>query len=516
MAATCIVCGEPAGSKEHLWPAVLGGRVTARRIYCQTHNRRYGALVAQLGERLQPFNGMLGVVPDNDKQMRRTPMKVKVPGSDATVDMSDHGPHKQDQVGVDFTDPVTLLAHRRAAQGDAVESWPPAYILPPIGEGYFSLGDRWTLAGATYVAQTLFASAFPNLARTEAMQPCIAYTAAVSNLLFAMQEARKSLGLDPTVLSVEALGEVMHVASVADAIAGVHRAMDALDGRTLQGWVWSSATPHADDEFGLWHRVVVGVDGADGLMYGRVRIFGEFELVMAFGWTVANASAQVTYHINPLTTTAKTSMEIERSTTPSDRPLMTGREFWAEPREMDQKRFDAAIVAWNHKREAYVSSWVAGQWAAWFERAESADHASALARELWNQQIQYVMVHLTNAVRARLTVTGCAVAPAEAHRLHQLIERDDSRASGVSAVCEAALWYASEALRVATVRTWSLGRLDRKGVTYLLDGELGRIAVNTILDFLEVEGQGGDPGQRQDFGRDTRDMRHVSTHRDDN
>ena len=59
-----------------------------------------------------------------------------------------------------------------------------------MGKAHFSLGGRWSQAGATYVAQTLFASAFPNLVRTEPMHPCIAYTVAVVGILFAMQ-ARK-------------------------------------------------------------------------------------------------------------------------------------------------------------------------------------------------------------------------------------------------------------------------------------------------------------------------------------
>ncbi|MGR9624294.1 HNH endonuclease, partial [Pandoraea sputorum] len=96
MAATCIVCGIELPKKnrsgEHVWPAVLGGRVTNRRIYCRAHNERYGVLVAQLANRLNFLNGLLGVVPDNDKEKRRTPLPVRVPGSDATVDLSDHGP----------------------------------------------------------------------------------------------------------------------------------------------------------------------------------------------------------------------------------------------------------------------------------------------------------------------------------------------------------------------------------------------------------------------------------------
>ena len=50
----------------------------------------------------------------------------------------------------------------------------------------------------------------------------------------------------------------------------------------------------------------------------------------------------------------------------------------------------------------------------------------------------------------------------------------------------AALWYASGALRIATVHTWR--HRDRQGVAYLLNDELGRIAVDTIGGYLVEEG----------------------------
>ena len=65
---------------------------------------------------------------------------------------------------------------------------------------------------------------------------------------------------------------------------------------------------------------MVGVDRTDGLMYSRVRFFGEFERAMAFDWAPGDASGQVSYHINSLTPAAKDSMVIERTATPPARP----------------------------------------------------------------------------------------------------------------------------------------------------------------------------------------------------
>jgi hypothetical protein len=65
MAKTCIICEEKAGSKEHLFPASLGGRRTNKGIYCETHNIGYADLAGELSTQLKAVNALLGVRGDH-------------------------------------------------------------------------------------------------------------------------------------------------------------------------------------------------------------------------------------------------------------------------------------------------------------------------------------------------------------------------------------------------------------------------------------------------------------------
>ena len=75
MAKTCIICDEPAGSGEHVFPAAFGGRRTNRGIYCETHNNAFGRHVAKLLDALDIVNASIGVIPDRHKEIR--PAEVK-------------------------------------------------------------------------------------------------------------------------------------------------------------------------------------------------------------------------------------------------------------------------------------------------------------------------------------------------------------------------------------------------------------------------------------------------------
>ena len=70
MSKTCIICGGPAGSGEHVFPASLGGRRTNKGIYCKTHDNGYGSLVGVLAEQMAFFNSRLGVILDHRKEVK--------------------------------------------------------------------------------------------------------------------------------------------------------------------------------------------------------------------------------------------------------------------------------------------------------------------------------------------------------------------------------------------------------------------------------------------------------------
>lgn len=65
MPRICIICGKRAGSREHVFPAVLGGRRTNRGIYCGKHNQGFSPLAKIIGDQLKAINALLAVRPDH-------------------------------------------------------------------------------------------------------------------------------------------------------------------------------------------------------------------------------------------------------------------------------------------------------------------------------------------------------------------------------------------------------------------------------------------------------------------
>src|SRR5215204_3086692 len=65
MSRTCIICGNRAGSREHVFPAALGGRRTNKGIYCGRHNNGFSPLAGIIAAQLKLINPLLAVRPDH-------------------------------------------------------------------------------------------------------------------------------------------------------------------------------------------------------------------------------------------------------------------------------------------------------------------------------------------------------------------------------------------------------------------------------------------------------------------
>jgi hypothetical protein len=65
MKRSCIVCGQKADSREHIFPAALGGRRVNKGIYCAKHNNQYSSVAQVIATQLAPFNSLLGIVNDH-------------------------------------------------------------------------------------------------------------------------------------------------------------------------------------------------------------------------------------------------------------------------------------------------------------------------------------------------------------------------------------------------------------------------------------------------------------------
>lgn len=69
MPRTCIICGGPANSREHIFPAALGGLRVNRGIYCEQHNNGFSDHANVLSRQFEVLNAQLGIR-DRDGQPR--------------------------------------------------------------------------------------------------------------------------------------------------------------------------------------------------------------------------------------------------------------------------------------------------------------------------------------------------------------------------------------------------------------------------------------------------------------
>jgi hypothetical protein len=83
MSRTCIICGKHAGSREHIFPASLGGRRTNKGIYCGTHNEGFSPLAKIIADQLKAINALLAVRPDH--QDRAEPFHYTSPEGEELV-----------------------------------------------------------------------------------------------------------------------------------------------------------------------------------------------------------------------------------------------------------------------------------------------------------------------------------------------------------------------------------------------------------------------------------------------
>ncbi|HCV74065.1 MAG TPA: hypothetical protein DHE23_26710 [Agrobacterium sp.] len=130
----------PAGSREHVFPASLGGRRTNKQIYCGPHNNGFGPLANIIAQQLKPVNALLAV--RHDRADRAEPFIYEGPNGEklrlfaGTVEPANKTP---DETG-------TLRVQ-------------------------LSLGGPDGLRAIAYIALTFFAHHFQEFARLEQLGP---------------------------------------------------------------------------------------------------------------------------------------------------------------------------------------------------------------------------------------------------------------------------------------------------------------------------------------------------------
>ena len=272
MSRTCIICGVAANSREHVFPAALGGRRTNKGIYCEKHNNAYSDLADIIVDQLRFFNSQLGVVGDHQRVSGAvTPVLLIDPAINAYVRLSDRSanfvapriltPQDHAEGGCTFVlaanspdEAETFVAEmRRNGAEISIDSVGKQgiYYLGTL-DGKFELGGTETgLRSLAYIAQTFLAHTFPDLARLPELAALKEYTLTGSGANYAWWQSPIDDGLEAV------------------------------------------SKPFA-------HRVIVGHNADDGMIYARISLYSAFHFGVALGVVPTTTSRSVVFDIDPL------------------------------------------------------------------------------------------------------------------------------------------------------------------------------------------------------------------------
>lgn len=304
MANTCIVCSQPAGSGEHVFPAALGGRRTNKNIYCMTHDNGYSSLVADLANQFDVFNAHLGVVPDHSNDVKSVIARDVHTGQELRLSVKESSftaPRviSQKEVGNGVLMNMAF-PNREALQEWLAEQKAKGIDVAPLQKAqerpYFldsvqhqrRFGGLCGLGAVAYVAQTFLAQAFPELARSGDVAQFIAYTQAIAKLA----QIRGGCGDTPDGPADPKLEAARQAYEAALAPSGGQQP------------VWWDFNPQPDarpNAFEFGHRVTVGVDGSDGQIFGRFSLFSSIHFGMCFGTASSGVETKtMTIDIDPM------------------------------------------------------------------------------------------------------------------------------------------------------------------------------------------------------------------------
>lgn len=284
MTKICIICGNPAGSAEHVFPAALGGRRTNRGIYCGPHNEGYSPLAAIIKDQLAIFNAQLGVVGDHSKEETAVTMTEVATNRPITMTASSLRFQAPQVLSQEQREDGSIVIEQSFSSQAEADAWVAAQRAhghdvrikrAARSAAYFpgTMHRQVTLGGTeeglrsiAYIAQTFLAQAFPALARRPELQALKDYT-------------------------------LLNAGS---------------------GFVWWVFDPPADlpaAPYAFGHRIMVGHDSRDGGVYARVSLFGSLNFALLLGSVSTDASRAVVTDINPLVLRAPGDIQAKEFTT---------------------------------------------------------------------------------------------------------------------------------------------------------------------------------------------------------
>jgi hypothetical protein len=285
---------------EHVFPASLGGRRKNSSIYCHKHDNSYSSLVAELDSQLRVFNAYLGVSSDHTKVKKvvkgidsKSGLEIAISAESIKFTkpkiISERVTENGKEVYMNFPDKASMRQWQKemADAGTLVtnnEKPTTTTYFPGTVRHQISLGGPIGLGALAYLMQTFTAQEFPTIARSGAIADFIIYTQAVAKVAGL---ARRNDAQDSE-----------------DMVAAQNDLKSSMEpfGDEQPVW-WDFATPinSKPNAFLFGHRVTVGVDHVDGLVYARFSLFNALHYAANLGWSKGNlGSHEVIIDIDPL------------------------------------------------------------------------------------------------------------------------------------------------------------------------------------------------------------------------
>lgn len=447
MGKTCIVCGGPAGSGEHIFPACLGGRRVNNSIYCEQHNNAYGGLAALLGNQLAFANAQFGIRNSRTKQIKPVEMTDAATGARYEFDGSNLklvGPRVISQTDFEATialpnDPEEVKKFVAAMEAKGIKlqatGQPQKYHPGQLGIS-LSFGGPEGLRAVGYLAQTFLSHCFPDLARDPAMKPFIDYT-----------------------------------------LNGV--------GDDLVWWDFEAPADLPPNAFEFGHRIIVGAAEERGIVYGRVSLFSTFDFAIAFySPSSPPRSCSVINDIDPMALKMPDDLKQLRSDAKAvglvTRPVDLTQSLRAAIGNgvAGERQHQLMRRVTDYRRRCAAEDLL--------ERiAAGADLPSKqrIVREYWNGESQRVH-RLLDATLADLKAKPRPSDPGWnflVRRLEAATKRDEGTSSGLTPTAEAAIKIATTALCNAMNEAIKTSTLDQDRTEMLIEGGLGQHAATQAV-----------------------------------
>ena len=450
-ARTCIICGEATGSREHIFPAALGGRRTNKGIYCGHHNGAYSGLAGIIADQLSIFNALLGVVGDHATDPTSTTMTDVESGQEIVLNnkrtrfrvpqiLSEktEGDERVAEISFNSREEANNWVRKQQAKGIDAElvgkGERKRYYLGTAHKQFMFGGDQEGLRAIGYIAQTFLAHALPDIARLPELQGMKDYTL-------------NNVG---------------------------------------KGFVWWDFEPPLNlppNNFPFGHRVIVGLNHKDNSIYARISFFSTLNFAVLLGSVPLDASRAVITDIDPLaksppndivTWTEETAFgAVSKPDNPSAGladAIETGR---AKERIIDLMRritdYERRTAAANIMQRIASANPSAGP-------MSDALFAGIVSTE--SQRVFNLISYVANDLRARASNVG---ERAFASFMDGASALDPKAANGLSDEATQSLSIASEALAKQMREDWQNGKLDLDRVEMLIGGGPGAAVVGSAL-----------------------------------